>query len=581
MFRNRFKSIKTKISIALFGTVILSILITNITIYIYVTKSYTAQSIGNNKAIMDEISNQINNSLTDVEEYARNVDFDNNIQLYLRTKHDPSEINYYSDILDIEDTIKQYAMLKDNLLDDIYIVEKNGDVLSKNVVYGDTLSQHWYQSFLQSGKDRGYTESHSVSYLMSPSCKEEVVSYITNIYNINNINSPDSYMGRIIFNIKLDALTQPLEELDTEGKSYLLLDSDNRAVYQGSPESVGLVKYAGDVSSGDNVREVGNTYIFSTSIGSTGWKLIRSIDSSDVNKQLIYVSFLFAGLLVLCMLVVSKVIFVLSASITKPLKELNTSIKKFSGGDLDIQVDIHSGDEIEEISNVFNHMVKSITMQMEEIVNQEKEKRKAQYRYLMAQINPHFIYNTLDSIIYLARKGRSSDVINYTKSFIYILRYTIRPKPDEMTVLSEEIKYLENYILLIQYRYRDKIDFEFRCSDDLLNMEIPVMILFPIVENSIFHGILPSGVRGKITVSAERKDSAVIFSVSDDGMGVEKEKLEELRKSFMRKAIAEKYSAEHIGLANVNTRLTLLYGDDSKLQIFSSENEGTRVWFEI
>jgi two-component system sensor histidine kinase YesM len=284
---------------------------------------------------------------------------------------------------------------------------------------------------------------------------------------------------------------------------------------------------------------------------------------------------------VLCLLVTWRMIIALARSTTEPLNTLAKGIKRFAAGDMETYIDIRSGDEVEEISGVFNDMVDSIHKQMEDNLRKESEKRESQFRFLLAQIRPHFIYNCLNCIIYLARSGKNEDVITFTRSFIDILQASIKTQRLKEAPLTNEIEYLTKYILLIKYRYENTLEFTWNIDESCYGIRLPSLVLLPIVENSIFHGILPKKVLGHIFVTVTRQNGHIRTCIKDDGVGMTPGKLEQVRALLQKEDCESEEKNKHIGLTNVNERLKLCFGNDSMLHIDSQEGTGTEVWFYI
>jgi two-component system sensor histidine kinase YesM len=254
-------------------------------------------------------------------------------------------------------------------------------------------------------------------------------------------------------------------------------------------------------------------------------------------------------------------------------------MKEISAGKLDTKIEVSGNDEIKEISNVFNEMTEDIKGHIDEIVEKDKAEKEIKLRLFMSQINPHFIYNTLNTIIYLARKEGNDKIISVTKNFINILHNTIQVQPDEMTTVDSEIKFIGSYIKILRYRYNNIVDLDWEVEPDAMDKKLPRMMLYPLIENSVFHGIIPKNKTGKIAVKLVIKDKHLNISVVDNGLGIEDNALADL-KDLLRKNKDLGY-IEHIGLFNVNHRLSLLYGEDNTLEIQSKYGEGTKISFKI
>ena len=217
---------------------------------------------------------------------------------------------------------------------------------------------------------------------------------------------------------------------------------------------------------------------------------------------------------------------------------------------------------------------------MNENVRKESEKRKSEMRFLMAQIKPHFIYNSLNCIIYLARRHKDEDIIKFTRAFISLLQISIRMQPQQEIPILVEIEHLKNYITLIQYRYDNAPDFQWEIADSCIDICLPGLILLPIVENSIFHGLLPKNKSGHIFLTVEKEEKIVKVTLRDDGNGIPPDKLKRIRQQIQGDGVISS-GDDHIGLFNVNERLKLSERALGTLHITSQIDEGTQVWFYL
>ena len=230
--------------------------------------------------------------------------------------------------------------------------------------------------------------------------------------------------------------------------------------------------------------------------------------------------------------------------------------------------------EVQELTATYNVMLDDIETYISQLIETQKEKRRAEIRALQMQINPHYVYNTLTSIKWLIWQGDTKTSVQALDAFIRLLRNTIGNE-DEFILLSDEIENLQNYVLINQIRYGNQIEVQYQIEDACKSYYVPKLILQPFVENAFFHGY-PSGQRGVIQVLAKLEQETLRIKIVDDGVGISGEALEKLT--------SHKKKTEHftgIGIQNVRERLHLLYGEHSGVQINSKEQQGTEVIIQI
>jgi two-component system sensor histidine kinase YesM len=263
-------------------------------------------------------------------------------------------------------------------------------------------------------------------------------------------------------------------------------------------------------------------------------------------------------------------------NMTKPLSRLTHAMKRVSVGDLSTSVSIHSGDELEILGTGFNRMVSELKRHISTSLHHEEMKRKMQIDLLMAQINPHFVYNTLNTVIYLCHAERNRQAAEVTQSLIALLQDTIKTGDGaELAPLREEQRIVDKYVLIQQTRYPGRFRLLWEVSDELLDKAIPRMMLQPLVENAILHGLLPSEREdGTIIIRAYRCSSQLCLEIEDNGAGMAISAAGE-ETTGVRKEDRER--TRGIGLSNIRERIAYHYGLPHPIDIESEAGAGTRV----
>jgi len=309
--------------------------------------------------------------------------------------------------------------------------------------------------------------------------------------------------------------------------------------------------------------------IVSDTIDYSDWKLIRIINTdkiySSVNmlgKITIYIFMVF----ILVSLIAS---LLLSVSFTKPIVELNKNIKKVEKGDLSVAIKIDRKDELGELSASFNNMMVQIKNLINEKVEHQKKKSDMEFQILQAQINPHFLYNTLNSIKWLAEIQNIENISEVTSAVINLLKYNISSKK-VLVSLEEEIESIKNYVSIQKYRYGNNFDIEYCLDEKTLHLKILKFILQPLVENSIFHGFKNFKYGGKIKINSKVEGKFLVIEVVDNGSGIDDDK-----KDLIEKEGAKMYKGR--GLNNVHERISLYFGPEYGITVKSEQNLGTSV----
>ncbi len=288
-------------------------------------------------------------------------------------------------------------------------------------------------------------------------------------------------------------------------------------------------------------------------------------------------------------------ILVLVRGITKPLKELAIAADKVAGGDLDVRIrETNSRDEVGVVARAFNKMVISLNqhiVQLKESMEKEsalKERellmqnhlKDAQLKYLQVQINPHFLFNTLNAGVQLAMMEEAPRTYEYIQNTADFYRYNLR-NTHMVVTLGDELQMTDYYMYIMKVRFSSEIGYTKQIDEELLDMKLPSMILQPVVENSMKYGIADIEWQGEIKIVAERVGDQVLIQISDNGRGMEQEKIDEIiNRPLEEREISE--DKESIGLDNAISRLQLYYNCENIIEIHSDgEDMGTEVVFTL
>ena len=300
------------------------------------------------------------------------------------------------------------------------------------------------------------------------------------------------------------------------------------------------------------------------------WYYVARMSTDIIERPL---SLLFFAIIVLEFIVIAAALmlaFLFSVTISRPITKLTVAMKQFSEGDMDIRCQVQSTNEIGQLSSCFNEMVENVNMFIGKYEREIISKQRAELKSLRMQINPHFLYNTLETINWMARMNHVPDIGVAAKSLGDLMRATISGAA--FITLEKELTYLNNYVNIQKYRYQDKIDVHLCLPNHLHHCYVPKLILQPILENSIIHGLRNKSGGGTIDVSAKEADGVLSIIVSDDGVGIPPEKFAHIMDG---EAVHDDHAS--IGLYNVDMRIKLRYGYQYGVVIHSEEGVGTTV----
>lgn len=461
----------------------------------------------------------------------------------------------------------------DPALVSIVIVGKNGSVLSNEEgldmsLSSDMMKEEWYVNAINSEMPV-LTSARQQTFTMD---KESwVISISQEIRNEEKEN-----IGVLLIDIRYQVIEDYLVNMNLGSKGYAFIVNDEMNVVYHPDTS-----YFQDPAKRDMLEEIyGKMPGYDKEMGmlthqypikQSNWTLIglSSLDElSIVRRQLIEILVL-AGILI--GLIVTGAGWIMAERISKPIKTLEEAMRNFEEAMNPIVIDSKACNEVVGLSEQYNKMVETIKELMGSIKENEEYLRNYEINALHSQINPHFLYNTLDTIVWMAEFNDSEKVIAVTKSLAQFFRVSLS-KGQEMIPLSDELEHVRQYLFIQKQRYDDQLNYEIDEVPEIGHMDVPKIILQPIVENALYHGIREKDGPGhiKIGVNIDRDNSMLELIVEDDGVGFDQQ--------MPRK---EKMKLGGVGIGNVDQRIKLYYGDSYGLKISSTVNVGTTVILQL
>lgn len=285
------------------------------------------------------------------------------------------------------------------------------------------------------------------------------------------------------------------------------------------------------------------------------------------------------GCLILVVLGAAVTGLVIARGVSKPIASMCKITDEVASGNFEIRVEVNSSDETAILAESFNGMIAKMGELVERIKQEQLDLRDTELKLLQAQINPHFLYNTLETIMWMAEAGQSEQVVSMVSSLSDFFRTTLSKGQDYISI-KEEVSHITSYLEIQQFRYRDIMDYEIIVPEEMYAYRILKLTLQPLVENALYHGIKNKREKGKIEVKGEIIDGILTFTVKDNGIGIKPQQLIELQNNIRKENDGDKNSAG-FGLANVNERIRLNYGKDYGLMFQSVYGEGTTVFVRI
>lgn len=492
----------------------------------------------------------------------------------------PQLVSYLSaeerDPLDKEDLYKmiETTIASDAFIKSIIIVSKDGQILSneRNLnmsMSSDMMKEQWYTSAIQSGSKPVLTSARMQNFSMDKD--RWVISISREMKNTQGEN-----IGVLLIDIEYKVIDDYLTnlELGKTGFSFIINDK-SEVVYHKDPV------YFRDVAKQNTLRNIvanqesydkkQNTLTHTYSLKNADWLLV-GVSSQDgllaIKKQLLEI-FLLVGIVLQIIAAISVGLF--AGKITAPFQKLEKVMQDIEYGLTEVPVDDKGCYEAQSLARHFNLMIRKIEKLMQEITEKEKRLRTSEINVLHSQINPHFLYNTLDTIVWMAEFNNSEKVIEITKALAQFFRLSLSGGK-ELTTVENELDHVRQYLFIQKERYGDQLTYDIVCDEALVQMQMPKILVQPIVENALYHGIRGMARQGHIEIRAEESYQDILLIVKDNGEGFN------INDNTNTNNVAK---LGGVGIKNVDERIKLYYGEAYGVAIDSIVGSGTTVTIKI
>ncbi|NOU71379.1 HAMP domain-containing protein [Paenibacillus sp. LMG 31458] len=442
------------------------------------------------------------------------------------------------------------------------------------VVKSKALTLTWFGGF--TAQDFNIATSNTLSKEAADSRPTYYISAARSIFS-------NSQTGTIVINVDMTYFTDIYNHAsDNRNREMYLVDGSGKIVSHSDVAKIGNqgtipLQFLSAANGGDKFSsyEHDKKQIMSYKSSSFDWILIYEIPLSEFTKdiftlrQIVTIMFIFS---LVFAAILSKYWI---RKVTMPLNRLTTVMKKMELGNLGLTLDLDVRNEFGILIVQFNKMSKSIVELLKQKETIEEEKRRIEIGALQSQINPHFFYNTLNTIKWMAIMVKADNIVESLTTLGDILHPMFK-KNDLLCSIREEIEYLENYIKIMNYRYAGEIKVKISIPNDVMECQILRFLLQPLVENAIYHG-LNSRNGGEIIITAEEQNHEIVLFVYDNGEGMSNMKVQEIKQILMSKGSEDSQQETGIGLMNVNRRILLHFGDPYGIQIESEQHRGTKL----
>ena len=564
-------------------------------IFLYFTITAAAASIFIGLSLYTRMSGQV--SETVMEENQILIDQVNrSVENYLKTVMKLSDSLYYSIIknADLSDPSvgERFNLLYENNMDQtdsIALFSADGELLESVPALRvrnnlDVTREAWFSYTLDRTENQHFFLPQVQQIFESSSDQYRWVIPMTRVVEITK--GTDTVQGILLIHLNYTGLKLLLDGVTLGNEGYIyLIDGNGEIIYHPRAQ---LIDSGLEHENNRAVSEYRDGIYQETfqgeervitvkSVGYTGWKLIgvaprQTVSLNSLKTQLLVV-FVAAFILFLMSLVNSYI----SSRITTPIRKLELSVNEIEKGNLNAKVDAEGSYEIRHLGQSVQNMAKQIQVLMADIVSEHEKKRKQEFDTLQSQINPHFLYNTLDIIVWMIENEKPDQAVKAVTALARFFRISLSCGKSIITV-KDELEHVRNYLMIQHMRFKNRFSYTIEAEDEVLELASLKLMLQPLVENAIYHGMEFMDGDGEIFISAWKEGEDLYLKVSDNGLGMTEEQVARLFSDMPHTGSSR---GSGIGVKNVNERIRLYFGSEYGLSIESEPDEGTVVTIHL
>lgn len=549
-----------------------------------VSRVLERQAVDHTLQLITKVNQTLDSDMENLQNMTYLIGFDDRVRQFMTDGAANEQESYL---------LKQYLQRYTTLYPEIaglLISGADGQYVSNELYARDSdrslTEEDWYRRAVSSegvftvlGQPSGRNLTSHVNYR-----DNEVVTVARAVVNPDT----ETTIGVVLIDLKLWTVSKAARDVKLGRTGYLtVVDREGRRIYAPDEPYIDRLPSAwfADGPTGAITREVDGRelqLIYGDS-SFTGWRTVGVFLTRESLFEVGQIHFyVICFLFLVCMLGLTASLR-LSSSISEPIRLLRDDMRRTESGDLTVRHIADRQDEVGMLGRSFNRMVVELRRLIQLNERKERQKREAELRSLQDNIKPHFLYNTLDTIHWMARKKGADEVSEMVESLSKLFRIGLS-KGGDIIPLSDELEHIRSYVLIQQTRYQGRLNVNIEADDQAGDFFVLKLLLQPLVENAIYHGIKARRGPGNIGIDVRVEEDALLLRVTDDGAGMRPERLTELRtklqhplEAIERQASESEKSGRSYGMLNVQSRLRLAFGEHYGIEMTSEENEGTVV----
>ena len=570
-------SIQSIIMLVLMVLTFITISVMSLLLYHRFKLAIEKNAVANTEATVESVVDRVNSDLLDIRQIFNAANY-NIVQEF-----DISSQEFQ----------KQFSLLYETNSDKIQSVAlygRDGKLITAEPVSAekeniDVKSQDWYRNAENAIENIHFSNPHTQNLFKDGAFRYHRVISLSRSVDINDGDMPGS--GVLLVDMKYSVIEDVLKQINesSDGIYYYICNYDGEMIYHPRRGEIDRGMFEEDsikvAAYEDGTYEISSDgkkeNVVVASVAYTGWKLVgvipESVQVASINNFRYYI-FITIVILLMMLLEGNRLI---SGKVSKPIKELDESVKAYeAGGKPDIY--IGGSTEVRHLGYSVQKSYEQIETLMKEIIQQQNERRKSELAVLQSQINPHFLYNTLESITWMIEAEKNTEAVFMISELAKLLRVSLS-RGKTIIPIKDELQHSRSYMNIQRARYKECFKTEFKVDEEIGNYCIVKLVIQPILENAIYYGVgnMDEDDGGKITVCGEKKGEDIYITVEDNGMGMREDVLENILTDNSK---VPKHGSG-VGVINVHSRIKLMFGEKYGLSVYSEPDEGTKVVIRI
>jgi len=558
-----------------------SIFVMQLVSFRYTVDTVKSTTIDSNRVVLHQLVSQMDSYIKGMEQISQAVAVDDRIQEFLSAP----EVKGLDDTIQaIQQKLQNYIQAREDI-SDILILRMDRTILTSSAdvhinPWTSIQDKDWFFKAVEGNNQTIVSSSYVQNIIWGR------YSWVVSLSRGILSKLDGSLKGVLLVDLKFNRIKELCQSLVIGQKGYnFILDDQGNYVFHPTQQLVyseiktepleGIMSLINSDSL-NTYQEDDRYYMVETS-KLTGWHVVSVIYESDIITEWKDLQLIYTLIGLILFLIVGLATNRISSGITKPVRKLQEIMQTVETGEFKVVGTITATDEIRELAREYDIMVGRIRELMDANTREQELKRKSDLKALQAQINPHFLYNTLDSIIWMGEMKQSEKVVQMTSALSKLFRISIS-KGRELIPIRNEIEHVKSYLTIQEMRYQDKFSYEIHMDPEIMDMTTLKITLQPLVENAIYHGVKEVDHRGLISIAGWLEDNVIVLEVRDNGIGMDEEKLNSLlavlEDSTEKTARMNK---QGLGVRNVHERIKLYFGNEYGLSCSSIPGEGTVI----